>query len=158
MKYKRKLEMGCTELLVSGCPFPGWKQKKTKPGKQTNKQKNQWTQTEEARFARSNLPGPHILWLGTACGFLKWSKARGAWEFLLFFFSCKVKVNLQVLCSCALELKSFSGKCRKESRVVGNAQTLGLAGFQPNRSCCAAASSTEGVEVGRASLTRVRSS
>ena len=29
MKYKRKLEMGCTELLVSGCPFPGWKQKKT---------------------------------------------------------------------------------------------------------------------------------
>ena len=29
MKYKRNLEMGCTELLVSGCPFPGWKQKKT---------------------------------------------------------------------------------------------------------------------------------
>ena len=157
--------MGCTKLLVSCCPFPEWKQKqqqqqplppphppKSKPCKQTNKKKKQWPQTGSkickkwfARFPRFVVRD--CLWSFQ----MEQSK-----ESLRISASplCKAKVNIQVLCSCALELKSFSGKCRKESRDAGNAQTLELAGFQPNQSCCAA-SSTASVEVGRASIPRV---
>lgn len=54
--------------------------------------------------------------------------------FLSFFLQSKDKIHKEVLCSCALELKSLSGRCKKESRDVASAQTRGLAGFQPSQS------------------------
>ena len=62
--------------------------------------------------------------------------APGFWFVFLFFFflQSKDKIHKEVLCSCALELKSLSGKRRKESRDAASAQTRGLAGFQPSHS------------------------